>query len=163
MGEKFRRSLLGYKPGEVRSRIEQIESNYQKEIALLEARIEEAKIELQKAEEQQAQLEAELKEYMERERVISEVMLKAQLNAQKIEEEAREKARIMLQDAENELKEKTRELENLRAKVKRFKEEFRKTLDNYRFSLESINEDPEDVTFTPTIVPKNKPKEISKS
>jgi len=162
MEGKFRRSLLGYKPEEVKSRIEKIENDHQKEIALLEAQIEEVKTELRKAEEQQARLEAEVKEYTEKEKVISEIMLKAQLNARKIEEEARERAHIMIQEAENELKEKLRELEALRVKVKNFKQDFRETLDNYRLSLESIKEDPEGASFMPTLVAKNKQKDMNK-
>lgn len=156
MSEKFGRTLLGYKPGEVENKIEQIKTDYAEKIALLETEIKKTKVELDDAEKRQVQLEAELREYTEKEKMITEVMIRAQTNAKRIEEDAHEKARMMLQKSEEELNEKLKELEFLRMKVKKFKEEFRETLDNYRVSLENVKEIPEDSAFTPTLVAKEK-------
>ncbi|MDD4627639.1 MAG: hypothetical protein PHP87_11270 [Syntrophomonas sp.] len=151
---KFSKTFFGFKPGEVISQIESMENEHQQRIIALDSEIEKIQAELQKAEEKREELQERLNTYMERERIISDVMVTAQINAQRIEEQARERARHMLENAEEELKQKLHELDFLRIKVARFKEEFREVLDNYRVSLEKVREEPEDSGFTPTLITK---------
>ncbi len=156
MSKKFGKTLFGYKPEDVKNEMDRMDSEYGQKVDELRKEIENARIELNAALEKQAQLQKELNSYIEREKLITDVMVKAQMNAQSIEENARLKARMLLESAEEQLKTKLQELENLRVKVARFKEEFREVLDNYRISLESVKEAPDDMTFTPTLVVKDK-------
>ncbi len=152
MQRKLGRSLFGFKPSEVISQMEDMNNVYQKKLAELQAEIENARADLDKSRKQVAEIQQKLDVYIAKERLVSEVMITAQQNAQKIEEQAREKARILLENSEAELKRKQQELDFLRIKVARFKEDFRETLENYRISLENVKEDPDEVTFTPTLI-----------
>jgi cell division septum initiation protein DivIVA len=149
---KFSKSLFGYKPTEVIQELDTIDKAYQQQVEELRHEMEEARSELRKAEEQKAKLEKAVHDYMNRERIVAEVMVTAQMNAQKIEEQARERARVMLETTEEELRRKMQELDFVRLKVTRFKEDFREVLDKYRVSLENVKETPEDISFTPTLV-----------
>ena len=159
---KFSKTLFGFKPGEVISQIESMENEQQQKVEALKSEIEKVQTELQNAEEKRAELQKQLKAYIEREKVIADVLVTAQVNAQRIEEQARERASYMLEKAEEELKQKQQELDFLRIKVTRFKEEFREVLDNYRVSLEKVSEWPEEANFTPTLITKeNRRQEVS--
>jgi len=151
---KFSKTLLGFKPGEVISQIESMENEHQQRIIALDSEIEKIQTELQNAEEKREDMQKQLNSYIAKENLIAEVMVTAQINAQRIEEQARERARHMLENTEEELKQKLQELDFLRIKAARFKEEFREVLDNYRVSLEKIREEPEDPSFTPTLITK---------
>jgi len=160
--KSFRKSLFGYKPSEVIYEIEHIHTENNKVIDGLKAQIDEAKSELEELRKHQAELEQELGEYMKREHMIADVLMKAQTNARRIEEEAQEKARALLEKSEEELKQKLIELEDLRSKIQAFKQDFRDTLDKYKYSLDEIKE-PETCcvknnkqTFTPTLIVKEK-------
>lgn len=152
MSKPFGKTFLGYKPEDVKNEIDRIDNDYQQKIDELKKAIEKANNELNIAVEKQSQLKDQLYVYAEREKMITDVMIKAQMNAQLIEEQAKEKARIMLESSEQELRRKLQELDFVRLKVTRFKEEFRDVLDNYRVSLENVKEVPEDINFTPTLV-----------
>lgn len=149
---KFTKSLWGFKPSEVTTQIENINNEYQQKAAMLVSEIEQARLELLKAQDKHEELQKQLQAYIERERSISDVMIAAQVNAQKIEEQARERARQTVETAEKELQQKLQELDMLRIKVSRFKEDFRDILDNYRVSLDNVREKPEEAGFTPTII-----------
>ena len=139
-----------------------MENEQQQKVEALKLEIEKVQTELQNAEEKRAELQKQLKAYIEREKVIADVLVTAQVNAQRIEEQARERASYMLEKAEEELKQKQQELDFLRIKVTRFKEEFREVLDNYRVSLEKVSEWPEEANFTPTLITKeNRRQEVS--
>ncbi|MFZ5634888.1 MAG: hypothetical protein ACOY40_18835 [Bacillota bacterium] len=153
---KFGRSLLGFSPAQVINEIERIDSEHQQKIGALKEEVSAAREELKKSEEKAAELQKQLNQYMDREHMIAEVMLKAQRNAQRMEEEAREKARMMLEKSEEELKVKLQELELLRVKVERFREEFRGMLDEYKLSLETMKVPSGEAPFTPTLVVKEK-------
>jgi chromosome segregation ATPase len=155
MDKKLKKTLFGFKPEEVMNEIGRIDHEYQEKIAALMTEIETATMELRKSEEKRSELENRLNNYIEREHQIAEVMMTAQMNSQKIEEQAREKAHAMLEHSEEELKRKNQELEFLRLKVARFKEEFRDTLDRYKFSLDSITE-PDGGAFAPTLIVNDK-------
>lgn len=152
MSKQFGKTLFGYKPEDVRNVIDRIDSDYQQKIDEFKKDIEKAKNEINIALEKQAQLQNQINGYVEREKMITDVMIKAQINAQNIEEQAREKARMMLENSEQELRHKLQELDFVRLKVTRFKDEFREVLDNYRVSLENVKEVPDDISFTPTLV-----------
>jgi len=156
---KFSKTLFGFKPDEVISQIESMENEQQQKVEALKTEIEKVQKGLQYAEEKRAELQKQLNSYIEREKVIADVLVTAQVNAQRIEEQARERASHMLVNAEEELKQKLQELDFLRIKVTRFKEEFREVLDNYRVSLEKVNELPEESSFTPTLITKESRKQ----
>jgi chromosome segregation ATPase len=162
MGKKLGRSLFGFKPGDVISEIENINSSYQGKIDILQGEIARAREELEKSEKKIEQLQGQLNSYMEKEKMVTEVMVAAQQSAQKTEEQARERARAILEKSEAELKQKLQELEFLRMKVARFKEDFRDMLDNYRVSLETIKEEPEETAFVPTVITNEKLTETDK-
>ena len=151
---KFSKTLFGFKPGEVTSQIESMKKEHQLKIEEFKSEIEKLQTELHNAEDKRDELKGQLNSYIEKEKMIAEVMVTAQVNAQRIEEQARERAAAMLESAHEELKQKIHELDLLRIKVVRFKEEFREVLDNYRVSLEKIKELPEDPSFTPILVTK---------
>jgi len=151
---KFSKTLFGFKPAEVINQIENMEKEHQQKVEAFKSEIEKIQAELKSAEEKREELQKQLNIYIERERTITDVMVTAQINAQRIEEQARERARHMLENTEEELKQKLQELDFLRIKVARFKEEFREILDNYRVSLEKVREEPEDSGFTPTLITK---------
>ncbi|MEN6326630.1 MAG: hypothetical protein ABFD18_10570 [Syntrophomonas sp.] len=156
MNRNLGKTLFGFKPKDVIDEFARIDAECQQKIEAMKTEIEQTKNELKRSEEKQAELQKRADEYMVRERMVTDVMVAAQLNAQKIVEQAREKARMMLESSEEELKHKLQELDFLRLKVSRFKEEFREVLDNYRVSLEKVKENPDDVSFTPTLVTKDK-------
>lgn len=152
MSKKFRKILFGFDPREVTDEIQHIDLEHQKRITVLEAEIERARLELNQSEANALALQKQLNTYMERELLIAGVMLTAQKNAQRIEEEAREKARMMLEKSDEELRKKLQELELLRKKVERFKEEFREVLEKYKFSLETMKEPSGETAFIPTLI-----------
>ncbi len=154
MGRRFRKSLFGFKPADVEGEIKQLNSEYQSTIAALQLEIEKKKEELKKAEEEVYGLRNKINEYTAREHTIAEVFLEAQKRATQIEEEARATARRLIEESENELKKRNQELTNLREKVAHFKEEFKKVLDKYRFSLETVTAEhlSGDVSFYPKLV-----------
>lgn len=156
MNRNLGKTLFGFKPKDVMDELARIDAEYQQKIEAVKAEIEQAKTELKRSEEKQVELQKKVDEYLVRERMVTDVMVAAQLNAQKIVEQAREKARMMLESSEEELKHKLQELDFLRLKVSRFKEEFREVLDNYRVSLEKVKENPDDISFTPTLITKDK-------
>ncbi len=162
MNRNFGKSLFGFKPKDVMSELDRIDAEYQKKIEAIKAEIDQAKMDLKHSEEKQAELQKKVDEYLVRERMVTDVMVAAQINAQKIVEQAKEKSRQMLENSEEELKRKLQELDFLRLKVSRFKEEFREVLDNYRVSLEKIKETPDDITFTPTLITKEKTFDVAK-
>lgn len=150
------RSLFGFKPRQVINEIETMDNEYKSKVEALQSEIDQARIDLARSEESLQQLQGQLNDYIVREHLVAEVMVTAQQSAQKIEEQARERARVMLENSEAELKRRLQELDFLRIKVSRFKEEFRDTLDNYRVSLENVKEEPEEVIFTPTLITNDK-------
>ncbi|MEN6351458.1 MAG: hypothetical protein ABFD08_18960 [Syntrophomonas sp.] len=156
MQRNIGKTLFGFKPRDVINEFERIDAEYQHKIETMQAEVNQARTDLKDAMEKQMELQKQLNGYIERERLVTDVMVTAQVNAQKLVEQAREKSRMMLENSEEELKHKLQELEFLRMKVTRFKEEFREVLDNYRVSLEKIKEVPDDVSFTPTLVTKDK-------
>lgn len=156
MNRNLGKTLFGFKPKDVMDEFTRIDAEYQQKIEAVKTEIEQTKAELKRSEEKQVELQKKIDEYLVRERMVTDVMVAAQLNAQKIVEQAREKSRMMLESSEEELKHKLQELDFLRLKVSRFKEEFREVLDNYRVSLEKVKENPDDVAFTPTLITKDK-------
>jgi len=152
----FRKSLFGYRKDEVINELKRLDGEFGSKIAALSSELEGLRNELKRAEEKENELKYKLETYTEKERYISEVMMTAQANAQKVEEQARERARLMMDASEEELKKKQQELEVLRAKVIRFKDEFRNILDNYRVSVENIRESPDEAMFMPTLITNDK-------
>lgn len=150
------KTLFGFKPKDVINEMQRLDSEYQTKTEALQAEIERAKEELKKTEARLPELQKQLDDHLNKERQISEVMITAQMNAQRIEDQAREKAVSLLQNSEEELRRKNQELDFLRMKVNRFKEEFRETLDNYKFSLDNIKEPTDDINFTPTLITNEK-------
>lgn len=150
------KTLFGFKPKDVINEMQRLDSEYQTKTEALQAEIERAKEELKKTEARLPELQKQLDDHLNKERQISEVMITAQMNAQRIEDQAREKAVSLLQNSEEELRRKNQELDFLRMKVNRFKEEFRETLDNYKFSLDNIKEPTDDINFTPTLIKNEK-------
>lgn len=148
---KFGRKFFGLNPRDVYSEIKNNEEIYNKNSDNLKKEIEKVSEALEKSEKELEGLKNQLALYHEREQVISQVLVTAQLNAQKIELEARENARIMLEKCNAELQVKNRELEKLRNKVARFKEEFKDLLDKYRYSIDSARE----ITGEPVVQPVN--------
>ncbi len=138
MRKSFRKSLFGFKPAEVESELKQLSSEYQSTLAALQLEVEKKQEELKKAEEEVYELKKKINEYVAREHMIADVFLEAQKKATQIEEEARETARRLIEETESELRKKNQELVGLREKVAHFKEEFKKVLDKYRFSLETV-------------------------
>jgi len=150
------KTLFGFKPKDVINEMQRLDSEYQTKTEALQAEIERAKEEMKKTEARLPELQKQLDDHLNKERQISEVMITAQMNAQRIEDQAREKAVSLLQNSEEELRRKNQELDFLRMKVNRFKEEFRETLDNYKFSLDNIKEPTDDINFTPTLITNEK-------
>ena len=156
MQRNIGKTLFGFKPKDVINEMQRIDSEYQTKIEGLQAEIERAKVELKKTEARLPELQKQLDEQLNKERQIAEVMVTAQMNAHRIEDQAREKAVSLLQNSEDELRRKNQELDFLRMKVNRFKEEFRETLDNYKFSLDNIKEPTDDINFAPTLITNEK-------
>jgi chromosome segregation ATPase len=150
------RTLFGLDPREVNNEIQRIDTEYQAKVTALQVEIVQSREKLKEAEARVVELQRQLSNHMERERQIADVMVTAQINAQRIESQARAKAEILIQDTDEELHRKYQELELLRMKVKRFKEDIAVTLDRYRSSLDSINEPSDDSVFTPTLVTKER-------
>jgi len=152
MNKNMRRSIFGYKPSDVNNEFARAEEEHRTKIQLLQAELAKAQSQLREAEEVKLQLEKKLAEYAERERLLADVLVTAHINAQRIEEQAREHARIMLEKSEEELRNKQLELEALRSKIIRFKDEFRFTLEKYRISLDNVNEIPDEASFKPVLI-----------
>jgi prefoldin subunit 5 len=129
---------------------------YQHKVEALQAEIMQAREKLQKSESRMTELQNKLDEYKDKERQIAEVMIIAQVNAHKTEAHARAKAEILLQETDEELRRKTQELELLRSKTQIFKQEMYDRLDQYKTSLEKIMDLNDTLTFTPTLVAKDK-------
>jgi len=159
----FRKSLFGYRKEEVINEIKRMDSEFGLKMAELNRELDTLRSELKQADEKENELKAKLEGHAEKERYISNVMMTAQINAQKVEEQARERAHMMLEASEDELRKKQQELEILRTRVIRFKEEFRSILDNYRVSVENIKETPDEANFTPTLITNDKSDVIKKA
>ncbi len=125
-------------------------------ISALQSEIAEAQLKLQQAEATMMELQKKLGEYQSKERQIAEVMIMAQINAQKVEAEARARAEILIQETDEELRRKNQELELLRLKSQHFKKELYERIDQYRASLDQMGDINEDVTFTPTLISRDK-------
>lgn len=125
-------------------------------ISALQSEIAEAQLKLQQAEATMMELQKKLGEYQSKERQIAEVMIMAQINAQKVEAEARARAEILIQETDEELRRKNQELELLRLKAQHFKKELYERIDQYRTSLDQMGDISEDVTFTPTLISRDK-------
>jgi hypothetical protein len=125
-------------------------------ISALQNEIAEAQLKLQQAESTMMELQKRLSEYQNRERQIAEVMIMAQISAQRVEAEARSRAEVLIQETDEELRRKNQELELLRLKSLQFKKELYDRLDQYRTSLDQMGEISEDVTFTPTLISREK-------
>ena len=156
MYKNIGKTLFGFKPKDVINEMQRIDSEYQTKIEALQVEVERAKEELNKTEAKLPELQKQLDHHLKQEHQIAEVMVTAQINAQRIEDQAREKAEILLRNSVEELRSKNQELDFLRMKVNRFKEEFRATLDNYKFSLDNIKEPTDDISFAPTLITNEK-------
>lgn len=163
MNTRFGRSLFGFKPAQVINEMQRKDAENQEQVVALQARLEQAHQELAQSSQKVEELQQQLNNYIERERLIADVMVTAHKKAQSIEEEAREKARALLEQSEKELHDKNQELDHLRQKVARFKEEFREVLDNYRFSLEAMKDPSGETSFTPTLIVGEKSHNSSKT
>jgi hypothetical protein len=152
MNKDIRRSLFGYKPSDVKNEFARTEEEQQAKVQFLQAELEKVNSQLREAEDLKLRLEKKLAEYADRERLLADVLVTAHINAQKIEEQAREHARVMLEKSEEELRNKQLEIEALRSKVVRFKDEFRYTLEKYRISLDNVNEIPDEPSFKPILI-----------
>ncbi|MDD4802866.1 MAG: hypothetical protein PHF24_07990 [Syntrophomonas sp.] len=156
MFKNIGKTLFGFKPKDVINEMQRLDTQYQTKIDALQAEIALAKEELKKTEDRIPELQKQLEYHQNLERQIAEVMVSAQISAQRIEDQAREKAKTMLQNTEDELRRKNQELEFLRVKVNRFKEEFRETLDKYKYSLDNVKEPSDDLNFAPTLITNEK-------
>jgi len=157
MSMNFGRTLFGFKAKDVINEMERIDSQHQAQVEALKAQIAQAKAELGTSEAKLADLQRQVDHHISNERQIAEVMVNAQINAERIEDQAREKAEDLLRYAEEDLRRKSQELEHLRAKVTRFKDDFREVLDNYKYSLDNIKEPTDDMIFAPTLITKERP------
>ncbi|MDO9535401.1 MAG: DivIVA domain-containing protein [Bacillota bacterium] len=157
MGRRIRKSLFGYKPSDVEDEIRQIDEDRQFKISALQLEIEKKKEELKKAEEEIQEFQKKINVFAKREHSIAEVFLEAQKRATQIEEEARTTARRLLEETENELRKRNQELITMREKVALFKDDFKKVLDKYRFSMETMTADnlSGDVSFPKLVFEKN--------
>lgn len=151
MAGKFGRTFFGYKPQQVIDEIRHLDTEAQNEVSRLETEVEKLKAELDRTEHTRAELQGQLDQFIAKERLIAEVMVNAEVNARRIEEQASKKAQIMIESAEKELKARLNELDLLRTRITQFKDEFRATLDNYRFSLDRIPEEPAENILTPSV------------
>lgn len=146
----FGRKLFGLNPQEVYEEFKNTEENHNKFMENLTREVERARESLATLEKDNRNLINQLAMYQEREQLISQVLVTAQLNAQKIEYEARENARTMMEKCTEELRIKNLELDRMKSKVLRFKEEFKEVLDKYRYSIETMKEISGDVNPSPT-------------
>lgn len=105
--------------------LQRLDDAHRQKVAELQGEIEKTTALLRQKEQEAEALRQKLQDYQERESMISQVLITAQQNARKIESEARENAGMLLEKCDSELKEKKQELEKLKVKVGRFKEEFR--------------------------------------
>lgn len=158
MSKEFNKTLFGYKPDQVKEKLQQLDTEYEKELHVLQLELEKAKSELKDSEQKLTEAELKLRNYVEREHIIADVMLNAQINAQKIEDKAQQKAQTMLETADDELKQKLQELDHLRSKIQNFKKEFSDILDNYKSSIGTINEPSSEIGFKPTLIVKGQSK-----
>lgn len=148
--------IFGSNPREVSNEKDHIDSEYVLKVETLQTEIAQAREKFKEYETRMAELQTKLDEYLSKERQIAEVMINAQISAQKIEAQARAKAEILLQETDEELRRKNQELELLRIKAQLFKQELNERLDQYKSSLEKIMEQSDDLSFTPTLVAKEK-------
>jgi hypothetical protein len=125
-------------------------------IAALQAEIIEAHEKLQESEARLLELQKKLNEYQGKERQIAEVMIMAQINAQRVEAEARAKVEVLIQETDEELRRKHQEMELLRLKAQYFKKEIYERLDQYRSSLDQMADIGEEMSFTPTLISREK-------
>lgn len=151
--------IFGNSPKEITSEKERIDSDYQVKIESLQNEIVQAREKLKESQTKMVQLQNKLEEYLNKERQIAEVMVNAQISAQKTEAQARAKAEILLQETDEELRRKNQELELLQIKAQKFKQELSDQLDQYKLSLDRILVAGDEVTFTPTLVAKEKKNE----
>lgn len=135
---KFGRSFFGFKPREVITAFEQMDESYQVKIAFLEEEIKQAREALTKTEQEAEKLKSRLFEYEEQKMLISEILINAHQKARQIEAEARENALSALEQVNAQIRVKEQELSILKARVEKFKEEFKEVLERYRYSLENL-------------------------
>lgn len=148
--------IFGNGPKEVSNEQEHIDSECEAKVEALQNEIAEARRKFKESEAKMLELQTKLDEYLSKERQIAEVMINAQISAQKIEAQARAKAEILLQESDEELRRKSQELELLRIKAQLFRQELNERLDQYKSSLEKIMDQSDDLSFTPTLVAKEK-------
>lgn len=134
----FRKSLFGFKPQEVLAAFEQVDNSYRQRISELELEMQRTRQALAAAEEEARQLQKKLAEYEEQKQIISEILIAAHKKAQQIEAEARESARVALETVNAQIRVKEQELNMLKARVEKFKEDFKEILEQYRYSLENF-------------------------
>lgn len=125
-------------------------------IESLKAEIEQARLQLKSSQTRVAELQQKLDDYMGKERQIAEVMIMAQINAQRLEAQARAKAEVLIQETDEELRRKNHELELLRLKAQMFKQDLNERLEQFKTSVDRILDFNDDVSFTPTLVAKDK-------
>jgi chromosome segregation ATPase len=135
---KFGRSFFGFKPREVITAFEQMDESYQVKIAFLEEEIKQAREALTKTEQEAEKLKSRLFEYEEQKMLISEILINAHQKARQIEAEARENALSALEQVNAQIRVKEQELSIHKARVEKFKEEFKEVLERYRYSLENL-------------------------
>jgi len=137
---------------------EKIKANAELQIRLegLQSEIEQARQQLKSSQARVTELQHKLDEYMGRERQIAEVMIIAQINAQRLEAQARAKAEVLIQETDEELRRKNQELELLRMKAQLFKQDLNERLEQFKNSVDRILDFNDDVSFTPTLVAKDK-------
>lgn len=135
---KFRRSFFGFKPRDVIAALEQADTGYQAKIAQLEEEIRRAREALAETEQEAEKLKNRLAEYEEQKMLISEILINAHQKARQIEAEARENALSALEQVNAQIRVKEQELNILKARVEKFKEEFKEVLERYRYSLENL-------------------------
>lgn len=140
------------------SSIEKAKANAECQLRLqsLQAEVEQARQQLSSSQARVAELQHRLDEYLSRERQIAEVMIVAQINAQRLEAQARAKAEVLIQETDEELRRKNQELELLKLKAQLFKQDLNERLEQFKVSIDKTWDLNEDITFTPTLVAKDK-------
>jgi chromosome segregation ATPase len=135
---KFRRGFFGFKPREVITAFERMDEDYRARIARLEEEIRRVREALAETEREAEKLKSRLVEYEEQKMLISEILINAHQKARQIETEARENALSALEQVNAQIRVKEQELNILKARVEKFKEEFKEVLERYRYSLENL-------------------------
>ncbi len=148
--------VFGSNPRGVQTEVDYSGLDQEQQVEALKAEIFQARKKLQESEVRLAELQKKTDEYVNKERQIAEIMITAQINAQRTEAQARARAEVLLQETEDELRLKQQELELLKMRAQLFKEDILNRLDHYKTSVENITDGTEDVSFTPTLVAREK-------